>query len=419
MVVNNNKNKFLLIFIFLSSILVAQNSQLKDTLIYDFSGPDQVEKLLEKDEEPKTYFFELGFMQPYFDFKSKLKEDTRFDFGLDYTGVYFGANESLGEKSSSSGMVRLYGSWELVNRGKSNNGALISKIEYRNKYTEVAPYLFGPEIGYAGMEVPSFTDEGFRLTNFYWRQKFKDGKISIMVGLLDSTDYLDIYALSSPWTGFMNFQFSTGSEAMYLPSSAALGIVIGAYLTKNIFVTASLSDAGSMPTEPFKSFETFFSNNDYFESIELGYVTSKDRFYMDNIHVNYWHSDGSDVTSSLPGWGITFSATYSFENKLNPFLRGGFAKDGGTVLQKSIVAGLGYQPKSGGSLLGVAIGWGEPNETTFSSGLSDQITAEVFYRIQLSKHSEITPDIQYLINPALNPDQSSIFIWGIRGRINL
>jgi porin len=384
-----------------------------------FGGPDQVERRLEKDEEPKTSFFELEFMQPYFDFKSDLKKDSGFDFGIDYSAVYFGANESLGEKNTSSGMVRLYGAWELVNRGKGNNGALIYKIEHRHNYTEVVPKFFGFEMGYVGMEVPAFNDDGFRMTNLYWRQRFKDGKISMVVGLLDATDYVDVYALASPWTGFMNFQFSTGSEAIYIPNDAALGLGIGAYLTDNIFIIASISDAGSDPTEPFKSFETFFSNNDYFKSVEIGYVTSKERFYLDNVHVTFWHSDGSDVTASLPGWGIAFSVTHYFENSLNPFIRGGLANDGGTLLQKSLTAGLGYQPKPGGNLLGIAIGWGEPNETTFSEGLSNQITTEIFYRLQVSKHFVITPDIQYLINPALNSDESSIFVWGVRARINL
>jgi len=384
-----------------------------------FGGPDQVERRLEKDEEPKESIFALGFMQPYFEFKSDLKKKSGFDFGLDYSAVYFGANESLGDKSASSGMVRLYGSWELVNRGKGNSGALIYKIEHRHKYIDVVPKFFGFEMGYVGMEVPAFNDDGFRMTNFYWRQRFKDGKISLVAGLLDATDYVDVYALASPWTGFMNFQFSTGSQAVYIPNDAALGIAFGAYLTDNIFVIGSISDAGSDPTVPFKSFETFFSNNDYFKSVELGYVTSKDRFYMDNVHVTFWHSDGSEVTASLPGWGISFSGTYYFENSLNPFIRGGFAKDGGTLLQKSLTAGIGYQPKSGGNLLGFAIGWGEPNETTFSEGLDNQFTAELFYRLQISKHFVVTPDIQYLINPALNPNESSIFVWGIRGRINL
>jgi len=85
-------------------------------------------------------------------------------------------------------------------------------------------------------------------------------------------------------------------------------------------------------------------------------------------------------------------------------------------LWKTEDAGASFQNSPGGSLIGAAFGWGQPNETTFSEGLNDQYTLEIFYRLQLSTRIEITPDLQYLINPALNPDASSIFMWGIRGR---
>jgi len=215
----------------------------------------------------------------------------------------------------------------------------------------------------------------------------------------------------------MNFAFSTGSETIYMPNDAALGLAIAGMLTDNIYIIANISDAGSDPTNPLKNFETFFSNNDYFKSVEVGWITSKDRFFFDNIHLTYWHSDGSDVTASLPGWGIAFSATHYFKDTWLPFIRGGYAKDGGTLLQKSLTTGVGYQLVQGGNLLGAAIGWGEVNETSWTSGLDDQITMELFYRIQLSTRIALTPDLQYVINPAINPDASSIFIWGIRARL--
>jgi len=57
------------------------------------------------------------------------------------------------------------------------------------------------------------------------------------------------------------------------------------------------------------------------------------------------------------------------------------------------------------------------NTTTWASGLDDQITMELFYRMQISSRLAITPDLQYLINPALNTDAPSVFLWGIRGRL--
>lgn len=413
-----------LIFSFLifgSSLAQTEKLDLDSTKVKKeyFGSYEQVNNRLKKDQEEKTSILEFNFLNPYFDTKKTIKSNSGFEFGVDYSSVYFGASESLDENNSASGMARLYGSWELVNRGKSNSGAFIYKIEHRHKYTAVSPKDFSFQMGYVGLQAPAFNDDKFRMTNFYWRQRFKDGKLSMVIGLLDATDYVDVYALASPWTGFMNFQFSTGSETIYIPNDAALGVGIGAYLTNNLFAIASISDAGSDPTKPFKSFETFFSNGDYFKSLELGYVTSKDRFYMDNIHLTYWHSDGSEVTASLPGWGIAFSATHYFDSGLNPFLRGGFAKDGGTLLQKSITGGIGYQSSSNSNLLGAAIGWGEINETTWSSGLRDQLSLEVFYRIQFSKYIVITPDMQFLINPALYEDVNSIFIFGLRCRISL
>ena len=64
---------------------------------------------------------------------------------------------------------------------------------------------------------------------------------------------------------------------------------------------------------------------------------------------------------------------------------------------------------------GIAINWGEPSDDT----LRDQVTAEAFYRIQLAQNLAITPSVQYLADPALNPDEDEIWIGSIRTRLTL
>ena len=44
---------------------------------------------------------------------------------------------------------------------------------------------------------------------------------------------------------------------------------------------------------------------------------------------------------------------------------------------------------------------------------------EVFYRLQLSENLAITPDIQFIINPALNPDDKTVWVLGLRARLAL
>ena len=399
--------------------ITAQEDQKEGEKKDGFGGPDQVDRQLETDITPKQPFFELNFLRSYFDFKADLKEKTGLGYGLDYSAAYFGASESLGEKSASSGMVRLYGSWELLNRGKANSGAFIFKFEHRHKYGAIPPKTFGFEMGYVGMEVPPFSNDGFRMTNFYWRQRFAGGRVALVVGLLDVTDYVDVYALASPWMHYSNFAFSTGSQTMFVPNDVNLGIALAGYITEHLYAMAGINDANSDPTAPFKSFETFFSKGQYFKSIEIGWIKSRERHFFDNIHLVYWNSDGSDFQNALPGWGLNFSGTWFVKNKFMPFLRGGYAEDGGSLLQKSATAGFAWFQSANSHLMGTAIGWGEINETTWTEGLEDQVTLELFYRMQISSRLAITPDIQYIINPALNPDASSLFIWALRGRIAL
>jgi porin len=99
------------------------------------------------------------------------------------------------------------------------------------------------------------------------------------------------------------------------------------------------------------------------------------------------------------------------------FLRAGYADDGGSLLETSLVGGFGYQTVPGGNQLGVAYNWGKPNESTWGPDLDNQHTLEMFYRIQLWKELAITPDIQYIRNPALNPEDDSLWVFGLRARL--
>jgi hypothetical protein len=44
------------------------------------------------------------------------------------------------------------------------------------------------------------------------------------------------------------------------------------------------------------------------------------------------------------------------------------------------------------------------------------MTAEAFYRFHLTEHLAFTADFQWIINPTLNPNASSLTYWGIRAR---
>lgn len=70
-------------------------------------------------------------------------------------------------------------------------------------------------------------------------------------------------------------------------------------------------------------------------------------------------------------------------------------------------------------LLGFAFNWGRPNPDTFGSGLRDQYTFELFYRLQVANQLAITPDVQLIVHPALNPSVRTAWVFGARVRLAL
>ena len=82
-------------------------------------------------------------------------------------------------------------------------------------------------------------------------------------------------------------------------------------------------------------------------------------------------------------------------------------------------AGLAHSHhfEDGISLLGLGLNWGQPNEDTFGPGLDDQFTTEFFARLQVLQNFQLTPDIQYISNPARNTEADQSWVYGLRGRV--
>jgi porin len=382
-----------------------------------FGGPDSVQIQLSTDVEPRDSFFERPMLPGFTNWKERTQEEHGLTTGFDYSAVSLSASDSLGDDRAAGGMLRVYGSWDIVGKDPDSNstGALVYKVENRHAYTDIAPSALGFETGYIGLHEPPFSDQRTRLTNLYWRQRWDN--ITLVAGFLDVTDYVDVYAMASPWTGFMNFAFSTGTTTIPLPNDATLGIAVGAWLSDQLYVIGGIADTNSDPTDPFEGFNTFFDDREFFKHFEVGIAKSKDRLYLDNMHLTLWQVDERKVGGTPEGWGANFSYTRYLDEKWLPFIRAGYADDGGSLMEKSLSVGVGYQPVPAKNLLGIGFNWGEPNESSFGPGLDDQYAIEMFYRINISDQLVITPDIQLIKDPAQNPAESTIWMFGLRARL--
>jgi len=113
------------------------------------------------------------------------------------------------------------------------------------------------------------------------------------------------------------------------------------------------------------------------------------------------------------GWGIGLSITQFVSQTAGIAFRYGWQDaDDVAVEQVASVQYLSYagsfRPKD---VWGVGVGWGRP-----SSDLDDEYVAEAFYRIQLTRNMQVTPDVQIIANPSNAPDDDILAVFGVRLR---
>ncbi|MEP5322070.1 carbohydrate porin [Marinobacter alexandrii] len=381
------------------------------------AAPDQVERRLRIDSLPGDPLLSAPWADKLQAKKSAFEEARGVSWSVDYINAYLYANESLGDKNAAAGVLRFMGVWEAMAGDGGNSGALVWKAEHRHAYGDhVSPQAFGNEIGYAGLPHLTLSDQGGRLTNLYWRQRFRGGDTVLLAGWLDTSDYVDVYTLASPWTDFFNYVFSTGGASMAVPNEG-LGAAIGGYLTENIYAIGGFADANSDPANPLDGVDTFFNQNEYFKHFDVGWNSSRETAFLNNFHVSLWQQDERKEAGVEEGWGANFSWSQLIDKHWTVFLRGGFSEDGGAILEETVSTGFAWARVPGGNKLGIGLNWGVPMDSTYGPDLPEQTTLEAYYRIQVFRDLALTPDIQYLRNPALNPSEDAIWVLGLRARL--
>ncbi|MEO1113325.1 MAG: carbohydrate porin [Pseudomonadota bacterium] len=340
----------------------------------------------------------------WFAFKDALKQNANIDFKIDYLSLGQWSNATIGEGHAAGGIARIYGTWQAF-----ENGGLTAKLEHRTAYTTVAPQFFGFDSGAQSITGTAFNDIQLALTNLFWTQRAENRVWTLQVGQIDVTDFVDVYGLVSPYSAFQNLAFNT-NPTINAPNPG-LAIAGGLRLHENIYAIASIADANGNPAEPnFNVFKT----GETFKSVDFGYMSGPDRIYFDNIHLTFWQSDGADDGSRKDDWGVAGSASWFFDNRWMPFLRAGFSQGDAALYKTTVSAGLGLYTRQT-DLFGVGLNWSDPGDAF----ADDQYTAEVFYRLTVSPNLAITPSVQLIANPALNPEEDSLAIFGLRGRIAL
>jgi porin len=375
-------------------------------------SPNSVPAQLEDDDRvkrPALRFLEKE-LQAWHDWKRKINEQYGLQFGSDYSILYQGANESLtGERNAASGVFRILGKWNLVGRGTENTGALVFNVNHRHKIgTDIVPADLGSNVGYLGATGSLFSDAELVLVDLNWQQVFNSGQTGLIVGRYDPKDYIDVLGYSSPWTGFQNRAIRLNSSMV---GSQSYGVTAGTFIKDHWFVVGTVNDANGT----IDDLEFFEDGSEFFSALEFGWGHSKENLNLKNVHVTYWHVDEREEKGIPESDGITIGANWLINKEWLPFARIGFSDGLAPQMQKTITVGLGHYFSIRTDVIGLAVNWGDPSD----EALREQYTTELFYRFQYTQNLAITPSVQWLVDPALNPNEDNIWIFGLRVRLNL
>jgi porin len=384
-----------------------------------FGGPGSTASQILSDEQLGRQDCQKGLashLRLYCDFKRALHRENGIRYGVDYNALVQGAAQSSGEDEAAGGVVRLFGTWTRLDPDAGGTGFLAFKAENRHRLgREIAPQALGGEFGYVGLTAVPFSDAGTLLTNLYWQQSLLQDRFAYVFGIVDVTDYVSVYGLVNPWTDFSNLVFST-DPTIAVPDQG-LGTAVRWRFGGNYYVVAGLADANGDPSEPFDSFDSFLGEGELFKHVELGRYGSWENRVDDNVHLTLWQVDERAEVGIPSGWGAAISYSRTLHERWLTFLRLGYGDGGGALLDRSVSTGLAYKAADNRSVVGLGLNWGSPNDDSFGADARDQYTAEAYWRFQLATHLSITPDVQIVKDPALDPGQDLVWVLGLRARI--
>ena len=377
-------------------------------------GPTSVGAQLEEDDEikdPAVRFPKIDkFLQPWFDWKKWLNEQYGLQLGLDYNILYQNASETLtSEDQAASGALRLFGRWTLLNRETKDTGTLVFKVENRHRLgTDIPPSQLGFDVGYNGITGTLFSDVGSVLVDLNWQQFFNNGQGAFILGRYDPNDYMDVLGYSNPWTTFSNLSILVNTSIALPDSSMGIG---AAHAFKDHWVIrGAINDANGVIDEV----DVFKDGAEFFKFVQLDWQPSiKDRYFK-NVHVTLWHVDEREEAAVPESKGVAIGANWTFNQKFMPFIRAGWSDGAAPMMNKTATVGFIHRFHKS-DLASLGFNWGDPS----NDALRDQYSTELFYRFQLSQNLAITPSVQLLIDPALNPIEDQIWVFGLRMRLAL
>ncbi len=392
--------------------------QTRDTI----GGPSGVSQELQDLDDFRDALFEpewsKSLLSPWFDWKRELNDKHGIKLGVNVLMLTQAGSEdgSGGDDSAAGGIYRFQGSWDAFST-ENSVGKIEWRVEHRSNIGGVpAPQSLGGTYTAAintGFPYGDNFDTDIPILS--WKQVFTEKRWGYAVGRLAFDVYLDPSAVQSPYRGYLNRSFVL-NPTLATTGLGALGAVAKGFISDKVWIGGQIYD-GNAANGDF-DWDTI-EEGEFLKAMEIGWTPSFARRATDKIQFTYWQKDERKQAGVSDGSGWALTATKQVNPVTLAFLRAGGSDGGaGVAAESALSLGVEYKPWKQRTL-SVGVGWAEPSDETYGPGLDDEYVLETSYKIQVTRNFSLTPDLQWIQNPARLPDESSMWLVGLRAILTL
>jgi len=400
------------------------NSQSGFEDLPEFGGPESVGTRLKENDAKRESIYEFDGIQrglaPYFDWKRQVNEDHDVSFGTSLYLLYQKASASLpGEDDDALGHIfRWQAAWTVFRQADGDSGRFALRVESRSHIGGFqAPGSLGGAIGVSTL-APGFAyNEKFEfdIPVLSWVQHFAGGRAGFAVGRLAFDVYLDAFPFQTLSKGSIN-RSSILNPTMPTTGLGAIGGVVKGFVTDSIWLGAQFHDANAVNGD--FDIDTV-KEGEWIKAVEFGYTPFIGDQGKHRVQMTFWEKDARTLAGTSKGSGWAIGAAYQVNDTYFPFVRFGSSDGGGGVAaEEAFSAGVQITRKPT-EIWTIGAGWSEPSAETFGPGLDSEKLLETSYQFQLSKNFSLTPNLQLIFDPANNPNESSIWVFGLRAVLTL
>lgn len=347
----------------------------------------------------------------------------QLDAGLAATSVWQYANRSTtSRKSLFSFSYDFWGGYQVfADEANEMDGSVGWLVEGGRPIGSSRFADLGADIG-SGLGINDDLDaEPIVLSELWWRQSFADGAVVLTVGKIDATaagdphehpHSLDANGIANDETTQFLATPLVNNVAVPFPDNG-VGVNLAFQATDEFALTLHASDSAAVASvSPFRTLK----ENEGFYAAQASFALpalSVSDVYGGTLRVMGWHTQIDNVSGS----GFAVNLEDGLTDDAIVFLRYGYADADVSDFRQSWSGGIQLATEGigrTGDALGIAGVWSQPSDDT----LREESLIEVYYRFQVNGWVQLSPDLQYVINPTSHPAADDVWIVGLRAQVD-